>query len=150
METMRTLTKICIMSILAFALVAGFHTEVKAGDVAVKLRAPKKARDCSTRDKRLAVTLINNGTSDETASLYVFKNPPPPGSREIPIPYYDSNRDEGGPLDVPVGSRIRKSIPYNPEGDAGTHVWLATISVSGDSDTTNNRASAVTDTVQCR
>jgi hypothetical protein len=140
MKTVRTLTKVCIMSILAFALVAGFHTEAKAGDVAVKLRAPKKAREC--RDKTVVVTLMNNGTSDETISLYLYKDEFPNG-RLFPPPY------DSKVVDVLASSRVRVSFTYNTAGDAGPHEWQADI--YGDSDASNNTTPRVfTETVPCK
>jgi hypothetical protein len=147
-KIMKTITKICIMWILAFSLVVGFNTvaETKATDgvpvhdVAVTLHAPKKARDCSTRDKRVSVTVINNGTEEEEVTVELFE-------------VISSTRPvwkDGQVVTVSAGSRARTIFPYSPTNNAGMHDWLATVTIAVDDDPSNNNATAVTETVQCQ
>jgi hypothetical protein len=137
--------------VLAFSLVAGFHTMAEAKskdgvtvhDVAVKLRAPKRARDCSTRDKRVSVTVINNGTEEEEVTVDLFEIVATSRSNLLQL--------QGQQIvTVSAGSRTRTSFTYSPTDDAGMHDWLATVRTLVDDDTSNNSATAVTETVQCQ
>jgi hypothetical protein len=148
---MKRVIQICVILVLAFSLVAGFHTMAEAKskdgvtvhDVAVTLRAPKKARDCSTRDKRVSVTVINNGTEEEEVTVDLFEVIATSRSNLLQLRGQQI-------VTVSAGSRTKTIFPYSPTNDAGMHDWLATVRTLVDDDTSNNSATAVTETVQCK
>jgi hypothetical protein len=107
-------------------------------DLAIKqLRTPGKARDCGS-NKTLSITVINNGTQNETGDLVLKKNGTPICT--WPNQTFGSGKSKSTTL----------SCIYNFAGDGGTTIsWQAEVSIPNDGVPSNNIMSDTTAVVRC-